>query len=360
MEYIRPIKNILLFTLFFLLLGVSSTCTGDLTHVYREPGTGNQEEEIRNLNDDSLSTYEEYRDEPDTYQYSQEDEPISSTRKNWVPGITSLSNLTPEQKKTIASLKKTPINQEILSATPPITVPEDLPESFDWRDNDGDWTTPIKDQGEECGSCWAHAAIGVLEAHWKIINQDPSIVIDLSEQYLISCDSDDDGCEGGDFETAMPYLVNTPGPDGITGTVDEENYPYTEEQEACMDLSKFTRYKTDKWAYVNATAEEDPELSIPSVEELKAAIYLKGPIAVGVQDDDDFDDYTEGIFYSDIQYPETNHAVILVGWGVEDEEEFFIGKNSVGTQWGEDGWFRIDVYSNRIGEGAVYLDRTDT
>ena len=283
----------------------------------------------------------------------------SPDTKHWNPGNTSLSNLTPAQKSKVRALKHNPINKEIQSATPPIQVPDTLPESFDWRDNKGDWTTPVKDQGEECGSCWAHAAIGILESYWKITHKDPSLVLDLSEQYLISCDMDDSGCDGGDFDTAMPYLVDKPGPEGGIGTVKEGEYPYIENMKECRNLSGYTRYKADKWAYVNATAEQDPELSIPSVDELKAAIYLKGPIAVGVQDDDDFDDYTGGIFSSDAEYQDTNHAVILVGWGDEDGEEYFIGKNSAGTEWGEDGWFKIDVHSNRIGEGAVYLDTID-
>jgi C1A family cysteine protease len=280
----------------------------------------------------------------------------TALNKSWISGVTSQSNLTPEQKKKIAGLINKPVNKDVMTATPPITVPDYLPESFDWRDNGGDFTTPVKDQGEECGSCWAHAVIGVLEAHYKIVNNDPSLELDLSEQYLVSCDGDDDGCDGGDFDTAMPYIVDTPGPDGKVGVVLEEDYPYSETDESCMDFSGLTRYKADKWAYVNAETEEDPEGGIPSVDELKAAIYLKGPIAVGVESDDDFDDYAGGVFYSENEYSETNHAVILVGWGTMDDEEYFIGKNSVGRNWGEGGWFRIDVNSNRIGEGAVYLD----
>ena len=280
----------------------------------------------------------------------------STNRSAWSSGITPLSNLTPEQKRRVDSLVKHPVNQSVRSRTSPIQVPADLPESFDWRRNGGDWTTPVRDQGEECGSCWAYATISVMESYWKIKEHDSKIPIGLSEQYLISCDRDDSGCDGGDFETAMPYLVDTPGPDGQIGVVPRSDYPYSEKQTSCKDLSGLPRYRADKWAYVNASADEGAENSVPPVDELKAAIFLKGPIAVGVQDDDEFDNYTGGIFYTDAQYEDTNHAVVLVGWGTEDGGEYFIGKNSAGTEWGEDGWFRIDVHSNRIGEGAVYLD----
>ncbi|WP_319580715.1 C1 family peptidase [uncultured Methanospirillum sp.] len=281
---------------------------------------------------------------------------LSTQKTTWKPGVTSLSNLTPEQKKKIDSLLKHSINQSVVSSTTPIKVPANLPESFDWRNNNGDWTTPVHDQGEECGSCWAYAAVSVLESYLKIKSHNSNLKVGLSEQYLISCDKEDSGCDGGDFETAMPSLVDSPGPDGVVGVMSREEYPYTELQDTCKNLSGMKRYHADKWAYVNATSDEGIENSVPPVNELKAAIFLKGPIAVGVQDDDDFDDYSGGIFYSDVAYDDTNHAVVLVGWGNEDGEEYFIGKNSAGTNWGEDGWFRIDVYSNRIGEGAVYLD----
>lgn len=314
-------------------------------------------------------TPEEFPGDADEETYDLADSPAGDLRvpigsdtgssQTGLPGLPSTSGLTAVQKKIAGGYHPGAINQSVMAGSPQIMVPADLPAAFDWRDHGGDWTTPVRDQGEECGSCWAHAVIGILESHYKIITDDPTWDLDLSEQYLISCDEDDDGCDGGDFATAMPYLVDTPGPDGVIGTVDEAVYPYDETDTSCAVLPDGPRYAAGRWAYVNATAEaEEAEISIPPADELRAAIYLKGPIAVGVYDDDAFDEYDGGIFVGENSdsLTETNHAVILVGWGSESGQDYFIGKNSVGSEWGEDGWFRIAVKSSRIGEGAVYFD----
>ncbi len=303
--------------------------------------------------DEDLVIDEEADD--DSIEDSYDEEEVFSTS-----GDTSISRLTPQEKTLLRSLEHRAPNITILAESPAISVPQDLPRQFDWRNNQGDWTTPVKNQGEECGSCWAFAVTGILESHLKIVRGDPLYHPDLSEQYLISCDTDDGGCDGGDFETAMSYLVDTPGEDGEVGTVTESDYPYIESDDSCSVTADIPRYTAGKWAYVNASS-EDAEVGLPQVDELRAAIYLKGPIAVGVDDDDAFDEYTGGIFVSrnPSPEPETNHAVILVGWGTAGGRDYFIGKNSVGTDWGENGWFRIDVNSSRIGEGAVYFDEEE-
>jgi len=65
---------------------------------------------------------------------------------------------------------------------------EDLPTSFDWREIAG--YPSVRDQGG-CGACWAFATIGVLE--FDILIQD-GVERNLSEQWLLSCNSNNYGC----------------------------------------------------------------------------------------------------------------------------------------------------------------------
>lgn len=40
-----------------------------------------------------------------------------------------------------------------------------------------------------------------------------------------------------------------------------------------------------------------------------------------------------------------NHAVLIVGYGQQDGLEYFLVKNSWGTDWGENGYVRIGIKS---------------
>ena len=101
-----------------------------------------------------------------------------------------------------------------------------LPDSLDWR-NSG-IVTPIRDQGS-CGSCWAFGTVGIMEsALWKSGTAD----IDLSEQFLVSCNQSDWDCSGG--LTAHMYHYDTLGKNQTEiGAVLESDKPYTATNGTC-------------------------------------------------------------------------------------------------------------------------------
>lgn len=77
---------------------------------------------------------------------------------------------------------------------------------------------------------------------------------------------------------------------------------------------------------------------------MKAELYAHGPISCGIDATDDFDAYTGGYIYSEVKrLPLINHEISVVGYGydVETDTEYWIGRNSWGSYWGEYGFFRI-------------------
>jgi len=78
-------------------------------------------------------------------------------------------------------------------------------------------------------------------------------------------------------------------------------------------------------------------------------IFQRGPIPCSVYATQELDDYTGGIFEDkDGPYSHTNHVVSIVGWGVEHGRKFWVVRNSWGSSWGEEGFFRIVRGVNNI------------
>lgn len=88
--------------------------------------------------------------------------------------------------------------------------------SIDWRQKGA--VTAVKDQGD-CGSCWSFSAIANIESQWFLANH---TLVSLSEQQLVSCDTTNDGCDGGDMDAAFAWLIKKN--KGMVAT--EASYPY--------------------------------------------------------------------------------------------------------------------------------------
>ena len=230
-----------------------------------------------------------------------------------------------------------------------ISATSSLPEKWDWRDNNG--VTPIKNQGA-CGSCWAFGTVGILESVIKIKS---GVTVDLSEQWLVSCNKNGWGCNGGWW--AHTYHDGLTGKCGGTGAVLEADFPYTASDKPCNGpyphhyLLSDTTGDGNSWNFIGS------QHGIPSVEQIKQAIITYGPVAAAVYADEAFQAYTGGVFNEHADSKNTNHIIILVGWDdTQGENGVWILRNSWGTGWGEDGYMRIEYGSNRVGYSANYIE----
>ena len=203
------------------------------------------------------------------------------------------------------------------------------PAAVDWRNNNGNWVTPVKNQ-RSCGSCVSFATCATLESRIKIVCKNASMNPDLSESHLFFCGCGNCCDNGWQFTPALDYAKNT-------GVGVEADFPYTPNNQPCRDnINPYI--KIDSWRRVLSTTER------------KQVIAERGPVVAGMKVYSDFQSYSSGIYRrtSGASF-QGNHAVVVAGYS--DSEQCWIVKNSWGRGWGENGFVRI-------GYGEVGLDTT--
>ncbi|UCE36941.1 MAG: peptidase C1 [Thermoplasmata archaeon] len=259
---------------------------------------------------------------------------IKEKGQSWKAGRTSLSELPfEEQKKRLGlAVKKEDLEKmrlEIKAAVKAFSFPQE----WDWRNARGkNWTTSIKDQSS-CGSCVSFAVCAVMESMMKIEEDKHDLSIDLSEAHLFFC-----GCgrccnTGWTFEPALDYAKG----DGIS---DEACFPYratdTNCNERCSDWDKRSS-KITEWK------------KITNVSERKNVLSSVGPLVGGMAVYEDFFSYRGGVYRHVTGDFAGYHAIAIVGFS--ESEQCWICKNSWGSGWGENGWFKI-------GYGECDIDTT--
>lgn len=217
-----------------------------------------------------------------------------------------------------------------------------LLEAFDWRQQAT--MPPVRNQGG-CGSCWAFATVGPLECN--VAFQDNEVV-DLSEQYLVSCNSEGWDCEWGGW-LAHHYHMTATDPCDSTGAVYEADFPYAAADLPC-NCPYPRAYTLADWGFVG------PEWGVPSIEAMKYAIYHYGPISACLSVNDAWSGYTGGIF-NNCTSGDINHCVTLMGWDDnQGSNGIWILRNSWGAGWGEGGYMRIEYTCCQIGYQAAFVD----
>lgn len=247
---------------------------------------------------------------------------------SWTMGVNHFADLTADewQEEVGTSLCVHTMKQSLLAHQertanhlPQMANPKNAA-SIDWRTSGA--VTDVKNQGQ-CGSCWAFSTTGSVEGAWKNAH---GTLVPLSEQELVDCDSVDSGCNGGLMDYGFEYIMKN----GITS---EENYKYTARDGTC---------DTTKQANVVATVKSYKDVTSKSQAALENAVNI-GPVSIAIEADKEaFQLYTGGILSANAGCGHSlDHGVLLVGYGAENGEDYWIVKNSWGSGWGEGGYIRM-------------------
>lgn len=206
-----------------------------------------------------------------------------------------------------------------------------LPTSMDWRARGA--VTAVKNQGQ-CGSCWAFSTTGAVEGAHAIKSGE---LFSLSEQVLLppsalplgastppcrcvcpphplhsrllqellECDTTDDGCGGGDMQSAFAFIERS------GGLCTEAAYPYANTTRidgkvgACKAAGCTSRVSVTGFRALpqnNETA-------------LRVAVGSVGPVSVSIEaDQKGFQFYKSGVF-SGACGTNLDHGVLVVGYG---------------------------------------------
>lgn len=240
--------------------------------------------------------------------------------------INKFGDLSPEEfSSKLTGYQKIPLaTNRSLSQKFKYSLNANVPDSWDWRSKGA--VTQVKNQGT-CNGCWSFSATGAMEGQLFLKS---GKLVPLSEQQLIDCSTSygNKGCDGGRMESAFQYLKE------VGGIMDEDSYPFLGKDGKCI----FSRNSIVNGSRVTSYL----ELTAGDENALKAAVATMGPVSVAVKaTSKEFMFYNGGILTNDGCGPELSHAVLVVGYGTESNNDYWIVKNSWSTEWGERGYVRI-------------------
>lgn len=247
------------------------------------------------------------------------------------------NNLTGETVEYHTGLVKTKALVEAkkvdLSADPAC---DNLPDSFDLlTDVSPSPVSDIRNQGS-CGSCWSFSETGAFESYLRTMGLGD---FDLSEQELVSNDSRNYGCNGGNLS---PYQ-------STNGQGKEVDFPYTARDSPRRQIPPVG--KAPAWEVLSTSGKA-------AEKSLKCGLfkYHTVPwITVGADGDWGSAPSQEGAVWTRCSNNGTNHAIGVTGWKTVDGKTYFHAKNSWGKGWGQNGYAYIPLGCDGFGEEIAFM-----
>merc|ERR1712010_50799 len=231
----------------------------------------------------------------------------------------------------------------------------DLPKEMDWRNKDGqNYVGPVVNQGS-CGSCYTVAVTDMLRSRIQIKTKN-RVKPELSAQETLSCSQYGQGCKGG-----FPFLVGKYAQD--FGVAKYSDKPYVGREGVSCNKDAKPEVRTTGYGYIGGY------YGACNAKKMMKELHKNGPIVVGFNTEAGLWHYESGLYESteslletqEADHPaktwgvfkkgaprmhnhweKTTHAVLVVGWGENDEDgKFWHVKNSWGPEWGDNGYFKI-------------------
>ncbi|XP_075463659.1 cathepsin S-like [Ascaphus truei] len=256
-------------------------------------------------------------------------------------GMNHLGDMTSDEVMSVVTGLQVPLRGEWKSSsnewnsTQNVNKKRKLPASVDWREKG--CVTEVKNQGK-CGSSWAFSAVGALEGQ---LQRKTGKLVSLSPQNLVDCSSKygNNGCSGGFMTNAFRYIIDN------NGINSDSSYPYQAKADTCHYNSSAKAATCSMYMKI-----------VPRTEKvLKRALAIVGPISVAIDASrPTFSLYKSGVYNDEFCGKVVNHAVLAVGYGSLNGQDYWLLKNSWGVKYGDEGYIRIARNQGNLCSVATY------
>jgi hypothetical protein len=259
---------------------------------------------------------------------------------------------------------------------------EDIPDSWNWMVNNEDIISRGAEDQKSCGCCWSFSITTVLSDLYAIKYKMKSPK--LSPLWVLSCGNNSESgtfssnsfgtqeysnfaadnssqcdCGGNNYISSL-YLENNPivgtsacwNFDQIVGNGDSVPLCLKNMNINCYDceagkdpLNIAKTFGIKKGSTQVLVSHNGNDINIPeTILNIKLSLMKFGPVMTNFRVPDDFPLWWENQSINDIYVCNTknfvgNHAVAIVGWGIENNTEYWLMRNSWGKSHGGNNGF---------------------